>query len=437
MSLLKKAGLFLGDALLLYIALSITLLIRYDAGGFSAHLADHLGPFSAIFIAWVFTFYLSDLYHVKSLSNAATLVKNLTLAVVVATGLSVGIFYLFSSFFELTPKTNLLIFGISFFILDYLWRLALLRAFASGAVGVILLGDSPRVRELAEHLKTHPHAGYRVAASFPQTSSLNLETLKHTVKETDAAFLVTQSNLAEQGVLHLIYRALPLGIMVVSFPDFYEMIFEKTPLEDVGEQWFVENVSTRRPFYDRVKRLTDVVLAALFFIILSPFMLLIWLAVTLTSRGPAIFMQQRIGKNGMPFTLYKFRIMIANHSGSPWTVKNDPRLTPVGKFLNVTHMNEFPQLVNILRGDISFTGPRPESAELVAQYQKFPFYEMRHVVKPGLTGWAQINYKPSASLEEAFEKLKYDLYYIKNRSLFLDLLIILKTIRYLFISLAS
>ncbi|TSA45713.1 sugar transferase, partial [bacterium] len=132
--------------------------------------------------------------------------------------------------------------------------------------------------------------------------------------------------------------------------------------------------------------------------------------------------------------LYKFRVMVVNHSGSPWTVKNDARFTFVGKILNHTHLNEIPQLFNILRGDMSFIGPRPESKDLVKIYQQLPYYDLRHVIKPGLSGWAQINYKPSVSLEEAYEKLGYDIYYIKNRSFLLDFVIILKTIRYVFTS---
>ena len=129
--------------------------------------------------------------------------------------------------------------------------------------------------------------------------------------------------------------------------------------------------------------------------------------------------------------------MRENSGGPLWTENRDPRLTAIGKILRFTHLDEVPQLWNILKGDLSFTGPRPERTELVEQYKNFPYYEIRHIIKPGLSGWAQINYKPSASLEEAQEKLRYDIFYIKNRSFFLDLVIILKTIRYIFISYAS
>ena len=168
--------------------------------------------------------------------------------------------------------------------------------------------------------------------------------------------------------------------------------------------------------------------------IFFPLTIIISILIKFTSKGPIIYKQERIGKGEKPFILYKFRTMKINHNGPLWTVGNDKRLTFIGKIIRYTHLDELPQLINILKGDISFIGPRPERSELVQMYKKLPYYEIRHIIKPGLTGWAQLNYKPSASLEEAYEKLQYDVYYIKNRSLLLDFFIVLKTIRYFFIS---
>ena len=178
----------------------------------------------------------------------------------------------------------------------------------------------------------------------------------------------------------------------------------------------------------------EVVLGVLFFVVLLPVSIFVGLLTKLTSRGPVIFSQKRIGKNGKVFTLYKFRTMRHNSKGALWTEKKDRRVTSLGKVLRFTHLDELPQLVNIIRGDISITGPRPERVELVAQYEKLPYYDVRHMIKPGLSGWAQIKFRPSASLEEAYEKLCYDVYYIKNRSLLYDFIIILRTVRYLFTS---
>ena len=167
-------------------------------------------------------------------------------------------------------------------------------------------------------------------------------------------------------------------------------------------------------------------------VLLLPLALLIVILVKITSPGDALYKQKRMGKNGKSFVLYKFRTMKAENQGPLWTAPGDKRITPLGKFLRSTHLDEMPQLWNIFRGDISFIGPRAERVELAELYSELPHYEMRHIIKPGFTGWAQLNYRASASVEEANEKLKYDIYYIKNRSLLLDILIILKTAKLLF-----
>lgn len=182
-----------------------------------------------------------------------------------------------------------------------------------------------------------------------------------------------------------------------------------------------------------VKRIFDFTLAFILFIVFLPLFIIILIFIKTSSGGPIIYRQKRIGKNNRPFILYKFRTMKQSETGSLWTDENDERITLESKMLRDTHLDELPQLINILKGDISFVGPRPERLELVQLYKQLPHYELRHTIKPGLTGWAQLNYKASSSLEEAGEKLKYDIYYINNRSFILDLIILLKTIKHLYI----
>jgi len=165
--------------------------------------------------------------------------------------------------------------------------------------------------------------------------------------------------------------------------------------------------------------------------------ILIAILVAVTSSGPAIYKQVRVGKNGRHFTLYKFRTMRqdAEKQGAQWATKGDARATPVGKFLRASHLDELPQLANIIRGDISFVGPRPERPEWVEKLEKqIPYYEARLLVKPGISGWAQLNHRADLALEDVKEKLQYDIYYLKNRSLILDLAIIVKTIKTFFVN---
>lgn len=177
------------------------------------------------------------------------------------------------------------------------------------------------------------------------------------------------------------------------------------------------------------KRLFDLILASLFFLVLWPFMLLTALAVRLDSPGPILYHQVRVGLNGKPFRIYKFRSMRqdAEKNGAVWAKKNDSRVTRVGAFIRNTRLDELPQLYNVLAGQMSFVGPRPERPEFVTELAKqLPFYETRHKVQPGLMGWAQLKYSYGASVDDAKHKLQYDLYYTKNHSFLMDMLIMIQ-----------
>jgi len=182
-----------------------------------------------------------------------------------------------------------------------------------------------------------------------------------------------------------------------------------------------------------LKRMFDIFASAILLIVSIPILLLTAIAVKLTSKGPIFYRQERMGLMGRTFEVLKFRSMTANAEvdGVPqWAQKNDARVTLVGKFIRKTRIDEIPQIFNVLRGDMSFVGPRPERPYFVEQLtEKIPMFDKRHTVKPGITGWAQLNYPYGASVEDSRRKLEYDLYYIKNYSIFLDLLILVQTIR--------
>jgi exopolysaccharide biosynthesis polyprenyl glycosylphosphotransferase len=182
-----------------------------------------------------------------------------------------------------------------------------------------------------------------------------------------------------------------------------------------------------------VKRLWDILFSVIMLLLMSPLMIMTAVAVKLDSPGPVLYRQQRIGQFGRAFTLLKFRSMRvdAESGGAPrWAQKQDPRVTKVGAFIRATRIDELPQLVNVILGHMSLVGPRPERPHFVEQLSRaIPFYRERDYVKPGVTGWAQVNFPYGASVEDAREKLTYDLYYVKHRSLFLDLRILLATVR--------
>jgi exopolysaccharide biosynthesis polyprenyl glycosylphosphotransferase len=185
----------------------------------------------------------------------------------------------------------------------------------------------------------------------------------------------------------------------------------------------------------KTKRLADILLAVLVFVLTCPFLLLTALLIKLTSKGPVFYSQIRTGKDGKPFTLHKFRSMItaAEKDGPQWASLNDNRITVIGKFIRKTRIDELPQLLNILKGEMSFIGPRPERPEFDKELKtQIPYYDLRYIVRPGLTGWAQVEFPYGASIDDSKKKLQYEIYYIKNYSFYFDLLILLKTFRVVF-----
>jgi sugar transferase (PEP-CTERM system associated) len=224
------------------------------------------------------------------------------------------------------------------------------------------------------------------------------------------------------------------GIEVLDAMTFYERVTGKLMIENINPSWFIFSDGFRlTPFMRVSKRLVDVVLALFGLIIAAPFLPLIALAVRLESPGPILFRQLRVGEGERYFHLYKFRSMrqdAEKDTGAVWASKNDPRVTRLGRFMRKTRIDEIPQLFNVLKGEMSFVGPRPERPEFVEGLtEMIPYYSNRHCVKPGVTGWAQVRYSYGASAEDALEKLRYDLYYIKNYSLLLDIYIFFATFR--------
>lgn len=435
MSGLKKAALFIGDIVILYASLAITLYIRYQGESLGSYFGTHLKPFSIIFVLWLLVFYISDLYLHSSFRSRGALFSSIFGAVFLSGILSVVIFYIFGPFFELTPKTNLLMFSAVFLLLDYLFRSALFGIFRSGATNTIILGDSALIKEAISSLAENPQTGYKVVEWLKSFDETNAKELAEKIKTGGVELVVIQPKLtSDSKTVDSLYDLLPLGVNLMSFSDFYEIIFEKVPLEELEEGWFVEHIAPHQPIYDRVKRLADLGFSALLGLVLLPFTIAIALLIKITSSGPVIYKQKRVGRGGKIFTVYKFRSMTAGNGGPLWTEANDSRVTGIGKIIRFTHLDEIPQLWNIFRGDISLVGPRPERMELAKEYGDFPYYEIRHVVAPGLTGWAQTHFKASASLEEGFEKLKFDIYYVQNRSFLLDILILLKTVKYFFVN---
>jgi exopolysaccharide biosynthesis polyprenyl glycosylphosphotransferase len=222
------------------------------------------------------------------------------------------------------------------------------------------------------------------------------------------------------------------GTQVTSFSAFIERHFQYVPVDNIDQVWFLHsNIKLSKPFYSLAKRFLDLLAAVLGLVAGCPILLLAMAAIRLESKGPVLYSQTRLGQWGRPFRIWKLRTMCigAEAGGARWATKDDPRVTRVGKVLRRSRIDELPQFWNVLRGEMSLVGPRPERPEFVHELaQQIPFYEQRLVVKPGITGWAQINYPYGASVTDALHKLRFDLYYVKHASIALDLQIMIQTI---------
>lgn len=345
------------------------------------------------------------------------------------------------------------------------WRSALLVAMATGFIGivgvrflclpilrkpafrrrVVVLGTGERAGRIAEleagqAAKTFTCVGFVWTGDneikiAPERVVRGAEAIARLVKEHQASEIVValQDRRNELPVQALVEQKLS-GIEVLEFSTFWERQTGRIDLDTVYPSWliFSDGFGGGR-WRALTKRLFDVVASGAVFIFVLPLYLLSALAVRLGSQGPVYYRQERVGLHGRPFRLLKFRSMRtdAEKDGVPrWAASNDQRITRIGRFMRMTRLDELPQVFNVLKGDMSFIGPRPERPYFVDQLaERIPYYRERHRVKPGISGWAQINYPYGASVEDAKHKLEYDLYYAKNYTLAFDLMIFLQTIR--------
>ncbi len=247
-------------------------------------------------------------------------------------------------------------------------------------------------------------------------------------------YVVQDSSLMDEELQFLMQKKMS-GIEILTITQFYEQILRKIPVELVSLKDLIFESGfelTSRMLLQRMKRVVDILLAWFIFTLTWPLIFIFGLLHKLESPGPIFYSQIRTGKSGEDFKIYKLRSMgsDAEAGGAVWAQKNDPRVTKIGKFIRLTRIDELPQLWNVFKGDMSFIGPRPERPEFNKSLaEQISFYDLRHSIRPGLTGWAQVRYPYGASVEDAKEKLQYDLYYIKNYSLLLDLEILVKTVQ--------
>ena len=446
---LKKILLIAGDFLVLYAALYAALFIRYGHQPFAtAEWSVHFMPFSLLFIIWVVVFYINGLFEITASKNDIEFFNKVFVSIIINFAIGGAYFYLLTDrLFDIKPRGLYFIFIGLTFVLLLAWRywynsLLFRQRFLKN---VLVIGMKDEARELIEEIIKKPQFGYKIKAiissnylsnnPFPGVQIYDsAENLKKILNDNNINTVVTALDPhANPLLVQSLYESLALKIRFFDLPTFYEKLSGKIPVTSIGHIWFLENLAeSEKGVYEFFKRGIDVAVAGLGLILSIPVIPMISILIKLDSDGPIFFRQQRIGKLGRPFEAIKFRSMIvgAEKNGeAQWAQKNDSRVTRIGRILRKTRLDEIPQFLNVVRGEMSLVGPRPERPEFVRDLQRdIPFYNERHLVRPGLSGWAQINFQYGASTRDAFKKLQFDLFYIKNRSLLLDFGIVLKTI---------
>jgi sugar transferase (PEP-CTERM system associated) len=310
---------------------------------------------------------------------------------------------------------------------------------------ILVLGAGSRAAKIEEMATSGNAQGLCIVGYLPLGSSHHYVPSQRIIDEDQGSLFETATRLGATEIVVAVRErrggGLPMaellecklrGLHILDLPAFFERQTGILPLEAINASWMIFSEGfSQGSARDVVKRGFDLLVSGSFLLLVFPIMLLAMLSIRLESRGPVFYTQERIGQFGQPFTIFKFRSMFtdAEKDGLPvWARQKDDRTTRVGRFIRRTRIDELPQILNVFLGHMSFVGPRPERPyfvnELAAQ---IPYYHARHSVKPGITGWAQVKFPYGASVEDAMHKLQYDLYYVKNHSLFLDLMVLLQT----------
>jgi sugar transferase (PEP-CTERM system associated) len=390
-------------------------------------------------------FYYNDLYDLTVVHSSRELLIRL-LQAAGAASIIIALLYL------LVPSLNIgngiFVSSLVIFLIAIIaWRLLFNRlAYSSNLEErVLIVGAGATARTLARQIQHQHDFGYRVVGyvndqpdgrgALSAATLGTAEDIPRIVRDYDVdRIVVALSDRRGRLPISELLEAKLSGIQVEDATTTYERLTGKILIDDLKPSWLIFSDGFVISRWTRfVKRAFDLLLASVGFVLAAPLTVLAALAVYLDSEGPILYCQERVGENGRIFTVYKFRSMRvdAEKGGTPvWATDDDQRVTRVGWILRKTRLDELPQLWNVMSGDMSFVGPRPERPFFVEQLSaEIPFYQQRHAVKPGVTGWAQIKYQYGSTVEDAMEKLRYDLYYIKHLSIALDLSIVFDTVK--------
>ncbi|PIZ95060.1 MAG: hypothetical protein COX81_02050 [Candidatus Magasanikbacteria bacterium CG_4_10_14_0_2_um_filter_37_12] len=448
---IRQLILVAGDLLVFIFCFWLSLAIRYFEIPSLETFEHHVAILPILLALWLVLNYINGLYDLVRCGNIKNSSRRLLETAMIALVVSMVLFYILPKI-NLTPKTILVLAVFIGYSLVFIWRL--LYEYSIGDKGlkekILFVGHTKEMVELVNIITKLPQKGYQICAWIDPTKSIDKEkyksieiyerfqTIRPLITNHHISTVVIAPDLRHQEeVLRELYELLFWDVRIMDMTSFYETITGRIPPSTFSEGWFLDHIGNNDlPVYKKIRILIDYIAALLLgiiFVILFP---LIVIGIKTTSKGPIFFKQKRVGKYGKHFFLYKFRSMYslaedgsAEMDGAQFATKNDERATTFGRFLRKVRLDELPQFINMLKRDITLIGPRPERPEIVEKLEeKMPYYSLRHVIRPGLTSWAVLHQNYTDNIETSLQKLQYDLYYIKNRSLLLDLSILLKTV---------
>lgn len=428
---LRQLFLLTGDLALLYLGLAIALSIRSGALVSMNTYERHIPLFSIVFLVAIVSNYIFGLYEGFGIKqrNIQSYLSILSSATIVFFG-ATFFFYILPNP-NISPKTILILTVLIGYIGSILHRLIIQLLFGwkdiHTRIGIIGNSEQSEIVELTERLQAHPDYSLAWVSPTPHTTDL----------QQAHKIVLSPDSLSHAETKKQLYTHAVGSTGIISLYDFYESITGKVATAACDDEWFISNIDAPAASYTPIRNIIDylfgIVLGLCTIVLFIPIALLI----TCTSRGPILFRQTRVGKGGKAFTLYKFRTMYALSAdgsaeidGAVFSKKGDARITPIGRFLRKTRLDELPQSINIIKRDLSIIGPRPERPEIIARLEDdAPYFSTRTLIKPGITGWAAVKQHYTDSTASTIEKLQYDLFYIKHQSLWLDMKILLLTIR--------
>lgn len=428
-----------GEGLVIYLSVIIAAYIKL---GSDLHVFDDWIILKSMLITVVcqIALYYNDLYDLKVTNNYVELGIRLLQALGIAT-IFFGIAYYLIPQLMIGEGIFVIMIGL-LILLIVSWRIGYTLVLEKGLFNqkLIIIGSGELATGIIKEIRDKRDSGYEIDTILDEKDCregacrMQLDMCGQAKAKNISKIIVALEEKRGNLPIKQLLKCRTQGIEILEGTSFYEMLLGKLYVKQINPSWLIFSDGFHKsPLKSATKRAGDLILSFIMLIMLSPMILITAILIKIDSRGPVIFSQERVGQHGKSFNVHKFRSMVTDaekSSGPVWANEDDDRVTRIGRIIRKLRIDELPQLWNVLKGEMSFVGPRPERAFFIKQLEKdVPYYSERLTVKPGLTGWAQVSYPYGASVEDAIEKLNYDLFYTKNVSFLLDLLIIFRTVK--------